>query len=800
MLASCSPWFDSRLKMRKTMREEIELDPFLDNLEVFYAVLTYFYTGQITIDRANVSEVLRASDVFGVAKLRAHCCEYLARHFLGPRDVFAAFSLAARYGLPDLLRQSANFIWRGFEQFWDRPELMDMGPSTVQGLLKARSWPVSQELLLNFITRWVSWHPQVREALLVPLLDYVNWQDVNAAFVSQHLDKEELYVSSQDALYNILLVLDRNAVYLGPKWQETFQALQERILPEQDLDELNDTNSFLTIAINSAVKDLEHSDVDPDWFLQNEPDNSSYANPRSDHSLMPPPPAPGPPPPPSHQQGPATQSTLPPTHPPAPPPLPAPSTSFSQSQTAPPASPSPVLPSRVESGKLEKYGSKTDAPSIDLEIVDQVISEHEQRMMNEEKIRLTSAKRFDPKFRALTEAFRQNSLEEEGQSRLANEAKEIRPTEAGQTTKVVVVDKAQLDPTPPSPPPVPPKQRPRLRQSKCDDYVSPESPPPSDIGDLNDDDGHDVEGTEANVRLEAVTPQVAETKRDTAGQITSTRPRLKRPRLLDDKIDSSAQLQKVPSQQGHVKKAKLLAEHRSLKQEEKHQGGQNDGEGNEVVSKQKEDKSPSNEENEEPPIEDVEEDYQSVKQDAESTSKKSESAISPALPARPTVLLKHPLPTTPPQSRPRLAPIRLRCQFCPDFTTKKRKEMAAHVKHEHFADSPPFLCPHDSCSYQSQRLSKLVAHMETHAAEPALRCPEAGCTYITKTKSRLAVHRLNHDKKHSCHVCGKLFPSANAVKLHQVLLTSLINLDTSYFLYLFCMLCTDRPFGGTTSL
>ena len=37
--------------------------------------------------------------------------------------------------------------------------------------------------------------------------------------------------------------------------------MQERILPEQELDELNDSNSFLSMAINSAVKDLEQSEV-----------------------------------------------------------------------------------------------------------------------------------------------------------------------------------------------------------------------------------------------------------------------------------------------------------------------------------------------------------------------------------------------------------------------------------------------------------------------------------------------------------------------------------------------------------
>ena len=53
--------------------------------------------------------------------------------------------------------------------------------------------------------------------------------------------------------------------------QKSFSSTQDKLLPEQDLDELNDSNSFLSQAINSAVKDLEHSVVDPDWFLQNDP-------------------------------------------------------------------------------------------------------------------------------------------------------------------------------------------------------------------------------------------------------------------------------------------------------------------------------------------------------------------------------------------------------------------------------------------------------------------------------------------------------------------------------------------------
>ena len=78
--------------------------------------------------------------------------------------------------------------------------------------------------------------------------------------------------------------------------------MQERILPEQELDELNDSNSFLSMAINSAVKDLEQSEVDTDFFLHNDPFKPpapSVHEGSTSHSIMGPPPPPPPAAPPS---------------------------------------------------------------------------------------------------------------------------------------------------------------------------------------------------------------------------------------------------------------------------------------------------------------------------------------------------------------------------------------------------------------------------------------------------------------------------------------------------------------------
>jgi hypothetical protein len=51
-------------------------------------------------------------------------------------------------------------------------------------------------------------------------------------------------------MFSILSVVDRHSIYLGQKFHDMYQSLQERILPEQDLDELNDSNRYVHSEIN----------------------------------------------------------------------------------------------------------------------------------------------------------------------------------------------------------------------------------------------------------------------------------------------------------------------------------------------------------------------------------------------------------------------------------------------------------------------------------------------------------------------------------------------------------------------
>ena len=135
VLAACSPWFDARLKVHKSTRECMTIDQCKD-YEIFYAMLTYCYTGGIALDLHNVCELLNLSALFQMVKLRTYCCDYLSQN-LNSKNVHTAADLAFRHSLSDLFRRSFTYLQRNFEYLYanDRDELMQYSPQLVQGTI-----------------------------------------------------------------------------------------------------------------------------------------------------------------------------------------------------------------------------------------------------------------------------------------------------------------------------------------------------------------------------------------------------------------------------------------------------------------------------------------------------------------------------------------------------------------------------------------------------------------------------------------------------------------------------------------
>nr|CAD7258667.1 unnamed protein product [Timema shepardi] len=117
-------------------------------------------------------------------------------------------------------------------------------------IIRVTSWTVPQNALLSLIAQWISRDINSRERSMRTLLTFVDWNTLDGAMISEHVDREPLYSSSEISLYFILQALvDNNLLF--PKYQGIYQALQDKFI--QGGFSL-DNDSFLNMAVSTAIE------------------------------------------------------------------------------------------------------------------------------------------------------------------------------------------------------------------------------------------------------------------------------------------------------------------------------------------------------------------------------------------------------------------------------------------------------------------------------------------------------------------------------------------------------------------
>ena len=286
VLASCSSVFDRKFNVHKTMKESVEVEN-VKNYEVFHLVLTYMYTGKISLEKQTVADILDIAHLYSINKLKNYCSEFLER-YLRLNNCLKVAELSTRYHLVDLSKQAMSFMTKNFKQILQYNEI-DKKVSLQEFLSHHHSLCLPAEIVLRLIMRWISQDQVRREEQFVSLLNNVNWATLDQNYLTALL--EDFKLSEESFL--TLLTLIKNNIGLEDRFHEKYQELQEKFLGNcTDFgQELEDNNSFLSFAINTAVKDLENQEVAVDetfssYIFQQEslPETVSQYNYRPHHS------------------------------------------------------------------------------------------------------------------------------------------------------------------------------------------------------------------------------------------------------------------------------------------------------------------------------------------------------------------------------------------------------------------------------------------------------------------------------------------------------------------------------------
>lgn len=224
VLASCSPYFNSILKMQRIVKEHLTIT--CKSSEVFQCLLNYMYTGSVVIDKDNVCELVRLSNHFLVPKLKNYCSEYLER-YLEVSNCVSVKEMAEKYTMPTLLKCCSNFIKSNIEEVMKQTELLESSISLVEAFLSDDAWTVPQNALLPFVTNWVLQDVPGREQHTRKLLTFVDWTAMDQQAITEHVDRDPLYPRSEIALYAVLQALLSNN-FLFNKYQMVYETLHSK--------------------------------------------------------------------------------------------------------------------------------------------------------------------------------------------------------------------------------------------------------------------------------------------------------------------------------------------------------------------------------------------------------------------------------------------------------------------------------------------------------------------------------------------------------------------------------------------
>ncbi len=108
------------------------------------------------------------------------------------------------------------------------------------------------------------------------------------------------------------------------------------------------------------------------------------------------------------------------------------------------------------------------------------------------------------------------------------------------------------------------------------------------------------------------------------------------------------------------------------------------------------------------------------------------------------------------------------CPFC-DFVSEVKSMLKEHIGQEHCPQSPPFDCGHPGCQFKAPTLQSILNHQDVHVLETVFKCNHENCGFVASTIHRLKFHKISHSKNsYPCQKCPKRFQQKQMLVKHQL--------------------------------
>ncbi|KAH1009393.1 hypothetical protein HUJ04_001755 [Dendroctonus ponderosae] len=224
VLACSSPYFDSILKHHKVVKEQLTVNC-LDS-EIFNHVLSFMYTGEITVKHSNVEELLKLADHFILTKVIEYCIEFLGTKLSLDNCLFTYF-LTQRFKLKHLGNIVENWIGSHIDNICEGDEIGRLSSKELQDFFRNKNFILTTQKALTVLSKWVLLDLDRREKYFDKLVRCFYTNNLEPAEVFKHLDTSILYSKSEICLFRFLDYLAQNSWTLS-SFKTRYEVLQAK--------------------------------------------------------------------------------------------------------------------------------------------------------------------------------------------------------------------------------------------------------------------------------------------------------------------------------------------------------------------------------------------------------------------------------------------------------------------------------------------------------------------------------------------------------------------------------------------
>ena len=208
LLTASSPFFRKLLTsgMRESNEDVIKIELCEATEDVMEDVLSYIYTGDVSITDKRAHNLIATADYLLLPGLKTLASNFIQKN-VTPENCIFNFYFAEKYDCRKLKEKACKVVTSNFTVVMETEGFLKLQAKEVSDWVSRDDIIIgAEEEVLNGIVKWVSYDKGEREAHFTELLHHICLQSIPGDFLLKEIVQEDLF--SQNAEFALKFVLD----------------------------------------------------------------------------------------------------------------------------------------------------------------------------------------------------------------------------------------------------------------------------------------------------------------------------------------------------------------------------------------------------------------------------------------------------------------------------------------------------------------------------------------------------------------------------------------------------------------